>query len=129
MLINLCHSTEIFYQPLLCAPDISSSLKTLNQILIPPISTCCNAKISLQNHPSFPIVYYLYYTIFAEPCKEGYLLGKVPPEAYTIPYNSKIVMEFDTDKCDKDEKQWVYSNSIYSPAEGHVGTSSQDEGR
>ena len=21
-------------------------------------------------------------------------------------------MEFDTDKCDKDEKQWVYSNSI-----------------
>jgi hypothetical protein len=26
--------------------------------------------------------------------------------------NGKIVMEFDADKCDKDKKQWVHSNSI-----------------
>ena len=34
---------------------------------------------------------------------------KWPPKPYN---NSKIIMEFDTDKCDEDEKQWVYSNSI-----------------
>ncbi len=97
-------NTEIFYQPLLCTPDIYSSLKTL--ILIPPISTCCNAKISLQNHPSFPTQY------LQNLAKKDIYLAKYL-EAHTIPYNnSKIVMEFDTDKCDKDEKQWVYSNSI-----------------
>ena len=52
---NLCLSTEVYYRPLLCAPDISSSPKPL--VLIPPISTCCNAKIILRNRPSFPIVY------------------------------------------------------------------------
>ena len=41
---DLCRSTKIFYQQLLCAPDISSSLKPL--ILIPPISTCYNAKFT-----------------------------------------------------------------------------------
>ena len=34
---------------------------------------------------------------------------KRPPNPHN---NSKIIMEFDTDKCDKDEKQWVHSNSI-----------------
>ena len=34
---------------------------------------------------------------------------KWPPKPHN---NSKIVMQFDTDKCDEDEKQWVHSNSI-----------------
>ena len=58
-----CYSTKILYQPLLCAPDISSLIKPL--ILIPPVSTCCNSKITLRNRPSFPIVYTLSGTYIA----------------------------------------------------------------
>lgn len=54
---SVCHTTELFYQPLLSNPDISSPLKPI--ILTPPIFECCGTHLSLRNRPSFPLVYTL----------------------------------------------------------------------
>lgn len=51
---NICHNTEVLYQPLFSTPSISSPLKPM---ILTPLVSCCASRIEIRNHPSFPLVY------------------------------------------------------------------------